>query len=74
MILGVLAISCVRFRGQAMGVESSGKKHVQGLWQGATENTTMVKELLEDLVARGLNTEQRHLFVIDEAKALRAGE
>ena len=56
----------------ALGLESSGKKHVLGLWQGATENTTVVKELLEDLVARGLNPERRYLFVIDGAKALRA--
>ena len=56
----------------ALGVEITGQKHVLGLWQGATENTTVVKELLEDLVARGLNTERRYLFVIDGAKALRA--
>jgi putative transposase len=55
----------------ALGIETSGKKHVLGLWQGATENTTVVKELLEDLVARGLNLERRYLFVIDGAKALR---
>ncbi len=57
----------------ALGIETSGKKQVLGLWQGATENTTVVKELLEDLVARGLNPERRYLFVIDGAKALRAG-
>jgi len=56
----------------ALGIESSGKKQVLGLWQGATENTTVVQELLEDLVARGLNPERRYLFVIDGAKALRA--
>ena len=56
----------------ALGLESSGKKHVLGLWQGATENTTVVKELLEDLVARGLKQDRRYLFVIDGAKALRA--
>ena len=56
----------------ALGIEINGKKHVLGLWQGATENTTVVKELLEDLVARGLNPERRCLFVIDGAKALRA--
>jgi putative transposase len=56
----------------ALGIETSGKKHVLGLWQGATENTTVVKELLEDLVARGLSSEKRYLFVIDGAKALRA--
>ncbi len=57
----------------ALGIETSGEKHVLGLWQGATENTTVVKELLEDLVARGLDPERRYLFVIDGAKALRAG-
>jgi putative transposase len=57
----------------ALGMENSGEKHVLGLWQGATENTTVVTELLEDLVARGLNPERRYLFVIDGAKALRAG-
>ena len=57
----------------ALGIETSGKKHVLGLWQGATENTAVVKDLLEDLVERGLNPERRYLFVIDGAKALRAG-
>jgi len=56
----------------ALGIETSGKKHVLGLWQGATENTAVVKDLLEDLVARGLSAERRYLFVIDGAKALRA--
>lgn len=56
----------------ALGVEKSGPKHVLGLWQGATENTTVVKSLLEDLVARGLKQDRRYLFVIDGAKALRA--
>jgi putative transposase len=56
----------------ALGIETSGEKHVLGLWQGATENTSVVKELLEDLVARGLSSEKRYLFVIDGAKALRA--
>ncbi len=56
----------------ALGIETTGKKHVLGLWQGATENTTVVKSLLEDLVARGLKQDRRYLFVIDGAKALRA--
>jgi putative transposase len=56
----------------ALGIASSGEKHVLGLWQGATENTTVVKSLLEDLVARGLQQDRRYLFVIDGAKALRA--
>ncbi len=56
----------------ALGIDSGGKKHVLGLWQGATENTAVVKDLLEDLVTRGLAPERRYLFVIDGAKALRA--
>ena len=55
----------------AIGVDVQGKKHVLGLWHGATENATTVKGLLEDLVARGLDTEQKMLIVIDGAKALR---
>jgi putative transposase len=43
----------------ALGMENSGEKHVLGLWQGATENTTVVTELLEDLVARGLKQDRR---------------
>lgn len=56
----------------ALGIASSGKKYVLGLWQGATENTTVVKSLLEDLLARGLQQDRRYLFIIDGAKALRA--
>ena len=56
----------------ALGIEMNGKKHVLGLWQGATENTAVVKDLLEDLVTRGLSAERRYLFVVDGAKALRA--
>ena len=56
----------------ALGIENNGKKQVLGLWQGATENTVVVKDLLEDLVTRGLAPERRYLFVIDGAKALRA--
>ncbi len=29
----------------ALGIEISGRKQVLGLWQGATENTTVVKAL-----------------------------
>ena len=32
----------------ALGIAESGEKHVLGVWQGATENTTVVKGLLED--------------------------
>ena len=57
----------------AVGVDVQGYKHVLGLAAGASENTTVVKELLEGLVARGLDPKEPRLFVIDGAKALRAG-
>ena len=55
----------------AVGVDSKGRKHVLGLTEGATENAVVVKELLEDLVARGVSPERKRLFVIDGSKALR---
>ena len=54
----------------AVGVDRQGKKHCLGLWQGATENGTVAKALLQDLIRRGLKQEKRYLFVIDGAKAL----
>lgn len=57
----------------ALGVDKEGNKHVLGLWQGATENSTLVRELLADLRERGLNTEAAILVVIDGAKALYKG-
>ena len=44
-----------------------------GLWHGATENSTLVRELLADLRERGLNTEAALLVVLDGAKALYKG-
>lgn len=55
----------------ALGLDRQGRKHVLGLWHGATENATVVRALLADLVERGLSTERALLVVIDGAKALR---
>jgi len=57
----------------ALGVDSEGHKHVLGLREGASENAVVVKDLLNDLVARGLKPQRRRLFVIDGSKALRKG-
>src|ERR1700677_2376466 len=56
----------------AVGVDSTGQKHVLGLRQGSSENTTVVTGLLDDLVRRGLSPDRRRRFVIDGSKALRA--
>lgn len=55
----------------AIGVDAAGYKHVLGTYAGATENSTVVKSLLEDLVSRGLAPGRKRLFVIDGSKALR---
>jgi transposase-like protein len=55
----------------ALGIDKEGRKHVLGLWEGATENATVVKGLLEDLVARGLDPQHKLLIVMDGGKALR---
>ena len=56
----------------AEGVDAEGRKHVLGIRKGATENATVVAELLQDIVARGLDPEQKRMFIIDGSKALRA--
>ncbi len=56
----------------AVGVDSEGHKHVLGIREGATENSTVITELLEDIVSRGVDPKRKMLFVIDGSKALRA--
>ena len=56
----------------AVGVDTEGRKHVLGIREGATENATVVMELLQDIVARGVDPKQKRLFIIDGSKALRA--
>lgn len=74
--LAAILIDGIEFGGQvmivALGLDEAGHKHMLGLWQGATENATVVKALLEDLAVRGLSTERKYLFVLDGSKALRA--
>jgi putative transposase len=55
----------------ALGITTDGVKIPLGLWEGSTENTTLARTLLADLVDRGLDPEQAILFVIDGGKALR---
>lgn len=54
----------------ALGINSDGRKHVLGLWPGATENSQVCGQLLDELIERGLSTQQRYLFVLDGSKAL----
>lgn len=54
----------------ALAITTDGRKVPVGLYEGDTENTTVVTALLADLVDRGLDTTGGVLFVLDGAKAL----
>jgi len=56
----------------ALAITADGAKVPVGLWEGSTENKTVVTALLTDLVARGLDSVDGLLVVIDGAKALSA--
>ena len=72
--LCVLYIDGIEFKGQhlivALGINIDGTKTVLGLRQGASENATVVGELLDDLVERGVDFCVPMLYVLDGAKAL----
>ena len=53
-----------------LGLDETGRKHVLGLWDGATENAETVGGLLKDLQRRGLDLGRKYLFVLDGSKAL----
>jgi putative transposase len=55
-----------------LGITVHGYKVVLGLRQGATENTTVVKQLLDDLQERGVDFEVPRLYILDGGKALSA--
>jgi transposase-like protein len=56
----------------AVGVDRKGYKHILGLAQGSSENAAVCVDLLQDIVKRGLDPQQKLLFVIDGSKALRS--
>jgi putative transposase len=56
----------------ALAITADGTKKPVGLWDGSTENKTVVRALLADLVDRGLAFDDGLLVVCDGAKALSA--
>jgi len=54
-----------------MGVTERGYKKVLGFTQATTENARPIKEMLRELIERGLTFEEGILCVIDGAKGLR---
>jgi len=71
-----LLIDATPFEGQqmiaALGIGHDGSKMILGIRQGATENATVVGELLGDLMTRGLDFTESRLYVLDGGKALHA--
>jgi putative transposase len=55
----------------ALGIDESGGKHLLGFREGTTENQTVCRELLADLVARGVPADKCLLVTIDGGKGLR---
>jgi len=76
MRLCALLIDATPFAGQqmvaALGIGEDGRKTILGIRQGATENATVVGELLGELVERGLDFTVPRLYVLDGGKALTA--
>ena len=74
--LCALLIDATPFQGQqmvaALGIDEHGRKMILGIRQGATENATVVGELLSDLVERGLDFSEPRLYILDGGKALTA--
>src|ERR1700704_493965 len=74
--LCALLIDATPFEGQqmvaALGIAQDGRKMILGLRQGATENATVVGELLGELANRGLDFSEPRLYVLDGGKALHA--
>jgi putative transposase len=54
-----------------LGVDDTGDKHVLAFREGSTENATLCREMLADLVARGVPADRSLLVVIDGGKGLR---
>ena len=74
--LCALLIDATPFAGQqmvaALGISQDGRKTILGIRQGATENATVVGELLGELANRGLDFREPRLYVLDGGKALHA--
>jgi putative transposase len=71
-----LMVDATPFEGQqmvaALGIGCDGSKMILGIRQGATENATVVGELLSDVLNRGFDFTEARLYVLDGGKALHA--
>lgn len=58
-----MALACI-------AIDSNGKKHVIGVHLGASESQIVCRDLIRDMIERGLDPNGKYLFVIDGSKAL----
>ncbi len=56
----------------ALGIDTTGKKHALAIREGSTEDATLCRSLLADVVARGVPAGCAVLFVIDSSTGLRS--
>lgn len=72
---GALLLDGIEFQSRhvivAMGITTGGEKLILGLREGSSENHEVCKDLLQDLIDRGLRFESPFIFVLDGSKALR---
>lgn len=54
----------------ALGIDTEGRKHVLGFWQGATENHDICESLLSDMERRGLVLSRKILWITDGGKGI----
>lgn len=71
-----IMIDGIEFAGRTvvsvLGITDQGKKLNIGLKEGSTENADVVKDLIQELIDRGLDRDNKMLFVIDGSKALKS--
>jgi len=74
--LAALMLDGIELKGRCcvvcLGITTEGVKIPLGLWDGSTENATVARHLLADLIDRGLDVDQGVLVVLDGGKALRS--
>jgi len=53
-----------------LAIDLQGKKHVLGFWEGATENSEICQELFNHWESRGLQLDEKILYVTDGGKGV----
>lgn len=56
----------------ALGIDSTGKKHALAIREGSTENASLCRSMLSDLVTRGVPADRAILVVVDGGTGLRS--